>query len=64
MMTLVAIVLFGSILACIGVLVKWEYKRAKRGPRFNPAALQSEGAAISYVPPAGPKRIFELDARH
>ncbi|HEY1241906.1 MAG TPA: hypothetical protein VGF16_15190 [Bryobacteraceae bacterium] len=64
MMSVVAILLFGAILACMGVLVKWELKRAKRGPRFNPKSLESEGTSVPYMPPAGPKRIFELDARH
>lgn len=63
MMTVVAILLFGSILACMGVLVKWELKRAKQGPRFNPKSLDVGGTSMPYVPPAGPKRIFELDAR-
>lgn len=65
----VGIVLLGAILGCLGLIVKWEFKRAKRGPRFDPKVLRTktdhgqEGTGAVYVPPGGGKRAFELGRR-
>ena len=69
MYKIVAAVLMGSIVFCLGVIVKWEFKRAKRGPRFNAKVLQTkidrtqEGTGAVYVPPGGARRAFEHDRR-
>jgi hypothetical protein len=34
----VELLLFGTILGGIGLILKWEYRRAKRGPRFDSSA--------------------------
>jgi hypothetical protein len=65
----VELFLLGAILGGIGLILKWEYRRAKRGPRFNPAAWQrqidqsQEGTGPVYVPPGGAIRAFEHNGR-
>ena len=69
MFRIIGMFLLGCIVACLGVFVKWEFKRAKRGPRFNAKALQiktdrsQEGTGPIFVPPGGVKRAFEHDRR-
>ncbi len=61
MTDIIAIVLFVSILTCLGVVVKWEYKRATREPRLNPnPPRQKEENPLSiYVPLQRARRTFE-----
>jgi len=69
MFKVIGTILLGCIIGCLVVLVKWEFKRAKRGPRFNPKTLQikidrdQEGTGPVYVPHGGARRAFENDPR-
>lgn len=71
MFNIIGLLLMGSIVFCLGVIVKWEFKRAKRGPRFSPQVLQNqtkvdrgqEGTGGVYVPTGGSRRAFEHDRR-
>ena len=69
MFNIVGLVLLGSIVFCLGVIVKWEFKRAKRGPRFIPKVLQTkidrglEGTGTAYVASGGGRRAFDHDRR-
>jgi hypothetical protein len=69
MFNIVGLVLLGSIVFCLGLIVKWEFKRAKRGPRFIPKVLQAkvdrdqEGTGGVYGPPGGARRAFEQGRR-
>jgi hypothetical protein len=67
MFNVIGTVLLACIVSCLGLLVKWEFKRARKGPRFNAIALKAdrnqESPGPIYVPPSGARRAFENDRR-
>lgn len=51
---------YGALMLSLGLFVRWECSRRRKGPIFRPGALDQLGPRLAYTPPPDRrKRAFD-----